>query len=228
VAKISIVIPVYNEVNNIAEVLRRIAALETDAEKEVVIVDDGSTDGTERILADVERTDLVKIHMSPANTGKGFAVRVGLGYTTGDVVLIQDADLEYEVSDIPRIVGPILRGEADVVYGSRFLGDIQRMAFPNRVANKILTWTVRILYRADITDEATAYKAFRRDLIAAIPLDSNGFEICPEMTAKVLRRGHTIHEVPISYSARGVSEGKKIGWKDGYRAMWALLRYRVG
>jgi glycosyltransferase involved in cell wall biosynthesis len=224
--KISIIIPVYNEVNVIPMVLDRVmkAALPAGCEKEIIIVDDGSTDGTSEILDRYH--GLVAIHHSVENFGKGAAIRIGIRKATGDIVLIQDGDLEYDPNDYLKVLQPIVDGQATVVYGSRFMGNLEGMKFANWLANKILTTTTNILYTSSITDEATAYKAFRIDVLRAMRLRCLRFEFCPEVTAKVRRLGHTIHEVPINYNARGILEGKKIRWQDGFHAMWTLVKYR--
>jgi glycosyltransferase involved in cell wall biosynthesis len=224
--KISIIIPVYNEVNVLPMVIDRVqkAALPAGCTKEIIIVDDGSTDGTSEIL---ERyRDVVMVHHSVENFGKGAALRIGIRMATGDIVLVQDGDLEYDPADYIKVLTPLVEGKATVVYGSRFLGRMQGMKFANWLANKLLTWTANILYGAGITDEATAYKAFRTEVLRSIRLRCIRFEFCPEVTAKVRRMGHTIHEVPITYNARGILEGKKIRWQDGFEAMWTLWRYR--
>ena len=224
--KISIIIPVYNEVNVLPMVLDRVmkAAIPVGCEKEIVIVDDGSTDGTSEVLDRYK--DLVIIHHSVENFGKGAAIRIGIRKATGDVVLIQDGDLEYDPNDYMQVLQPIVDGTATVVYGSRFRGNLQGMKFANWLANKLLTTAANLLYQARITDEATAYKAFRMDVLRAMRLRCLRFEFCPEVTAKVRRLGHTIHEVPIRYNARGILEGKKIRWQDGFQAMWTLVKYR--
>ena len=224
--KISIIIPVYNEVNVLPMVLDRVmkAALPAGCEKEIVIVDDGSTDGTTELLDRYK--NLVAIHHSVENFGKGAAIRIGIRKATGDIVLIQDGDLEYDPGDYLKVLQPLVDGKATVVYGSRFMGKLQGMKAANWLANKILTVTTNLLYGANLTDEATAYKAFRMDVLRSMRLRCLGFEFCPEVTAKVCRLGHTIHEVPISYNARGILEGKKIRWQDGFHAMWTLIKFR--
>ncbi len=224
--KVTILIPVYNEVNVLPMVLDRVmkAELPAGCTKEIVIVDDGSTDGTSELL---ERyRDLVVVHHSVENFGKGAAIRIGLRKASGDIVLIQDGDLEYDPRDYVAVLQPIVNGEAKVVYGSRFQGDLKGMKFANWVANKLLTWTANLLYGCRITDEATAYKAFHVDVLNGMRLRCMRFEFCPEVTAKVRRMGYGIHEVPIRYNARGILEGKKIRWQDGFHAMWTLLKYR--
>ncbi|MBI2842965.1 MAG: glycosyltransferase family 2 protein [Armatimonadetes bacterium] len=222
--KLSVIIPVYNEKANIAAVIDAVKAV--DLPKEIIVVDDGSTDGTSDILERYRDDETIRIHSSVLNFGKGTAIRVGLKYAAGDVVVIQDADLEYDPQQIPDLIVPIRRGEADVVYGSRFRGSIKGMRFANRLANRILVLAANILYRARITDEATCYKAFRTELIKSLPLKCTRFEFCPEVTARLRKRGVRIHEIPIRYTGRTVAEGKKVSWKDGFEAVWILLKYR--
>ncbi len=224
--KISIIIPVYNEVNVLPMVLDRVmkAALPVGCEKEIVIVDDGSTDGTSELLEKYK--ELVVVHHSVENFGKGAAIRIGIRKATGDVVLIQDGDLEYDPNDYIKVLQPLVDGTATVVYGSRFKGNLKGMKFANWLANKMLTLAANVLYGARITDEATAYKAFRADVLRGMRLKCLRFEFCPEVTAKARRMGHEIHEVPIQYNARGILEGKKIRWQDGFHAMWTLVKYR--
>ena len=226
--KVSIIIPVYNEFRTFAAVLERVqrARLPEGCSKEIVVVDDGSTDGTSQTLDEHARSGVVTAHYSIVNSGKGTALRVGIRLATGDIVLIQDGDLEYDPDDYERIVEPIVNGEADVVYGSRFLGDPSGMARKNRLANHILTAAANLLYDARITDEATAYKAFRSSVIRGIRLECRRFEFCPEVTAKLRRLGYRIREVPIRYNARGIAEGKKIRARDGFEALFTLMRYR--
>jgi dolichol-phosphate mannosyltransferase len=225
--RVSIVIPIYNELHHAAEMLKRVAAaqLPPGCEKEVIIVDDGSTDGTAELLDEVRGKHFDYVHHSVLNFGKGTAIRIGLRLATGDIVLIQDGDLEYDPNEYSLLIRPILDGKADVVYGSRFLGRIEGMAVPNLLANKILTFMANLLYGADITDEATAYKVFRRGVLDRIDLQCKRFEFCPEVTAKVRRLGYRIYEVPITYNGRTVEEGKKIRWADGLDAVYTLLRY---
>ena len=227
--KVSIIIPVYNEFRALDEVLDRVrrSPLLESCTKEIIVVDDGSTDGTAAKVRDYGRQGVIIAHQSVLNFGKGTAVRVGVALASGDILLIQDGDLEYDPNDYARLIEPIVKGEADVVYGSRFLGQRPKgMAFRNFVANRILTVAANLLYGARLTDEATAYKAFRAAVLKEMPLQCHGFEFCPEVTAKVRLLGYEIREVPISYNARGVAEGKKIRARHGFEALWTLIRYR--
>jgi glycosyltransferase involved in cell wall biosynthesis len=222
---LSIIIPIYNEAELLPTVLERVRAMEYSP-KELVLVDDFSTDGTRDILKEEEAKSGTTVLYHEINRGKGSAIRTGLKSVHGDIVIVQDADMEYDPDDIPRVLEPILTGEVPVSYGSRFMGDIRNMRIPNRVANWILAWTVSLLYGQKITDEATAYKAFRREVIDDIQLNCQRFEFCPEVTAKVLRKGHRIAEVPVSFVARTFEEGKKIGYRDFITAMRILLKHR--
>lgn len=221
---VSVVVPIYNEADLLERVLARVRAL--PIRMELILVDDCSTDGTPSILrkeADKPGTIVLR---HERNRGKGAAIRTGLTRATGEIVLVQDADLEYNPEELPPLIAPIARGEVNVVYGSRFKGSVKKMRLPNRVANWLLAAMVSLLYGQRVTDEATAYKVFRGDLIRSIPLDCERYEFCPEITAKVLLRGERILELPVTFEARTVEEGKKIGWKDFVQAVWTLLRYR--
>ncbi|MCD6385641.1 glycosyltransferase family 2 protein [Candidatus Sumerlaeota bacterium] len=224
--KLSIIIPIYNEEKLIKEVLRRVRQLPFD--KEIILVDDASIDGTHKILeqevAEHPGNTILLTHKH--NRGKGASIRTGLQHATGDIIIIQDADLEYNPEEIPAVIKPILEGKTNVAYGSRFLGEVKRMRLPNLIANKILALLVSVLYGQRITDEATAYKAFRREVIQQIELKCTGFEFCPEVTAKLLRKGEKIIEVPVTFTARTFWEGKKIGWRDFFIALYTLIKYR--
>ena len=223
--RLSVIIPCYNEVNTVAEIIRRVRAVKLA--HEIIVVDDGSTDGTREVLAQIEPGDDLKIIYHPHNMGKGAAVRTGFQNATGDVFLIQDADLEYDPREYPTLLRPIEEGIAKVVYGSRFLGGPRKaMFFWNMVANRTLTFITNLLYNAILSDMETCYKVFRAEVIRDIPLRSRRFDFEPEVTAKILKRGYRIYEVPISYNGREWYEGKKISWKDGVIAFWTLLRYR--
>lgn len=219
--KLSILIPVYNERATILEILKRVQAV--PYEKEIIAVDDGSTDGTRELLAQAQG---VTVLYHDHNRGKGAAIQTALAHATGDIIIIQDADLEYDPRDYKQLVEPIMEGRAKVVYGSRFLGPRMAMFFWHMVANKVLTLMTNILYDAILSDMETGYKAFRADVIKGMRLRSRRFDFEPEVTAKVLKRGIRIFEVPISYYGREYSEGKKIGVKDGFVAIWTLLKYR--
>jgi glycosyltransferase involved in cell wall biosynthesis len=223
--RVSILIPVYNEFPTLLPVLERVirAELPAGCEKEIIVVNDGSTDGTPALLEQFGDSRLMVVHHEGANRGKGTALRTGLAKATGDIVLVQDGDLEYDPNDYVLLLQPIVEGRADVVYGSR---NWAGMKWRNRLANRILTLAANLLYRAAITDEATAYKAFRTSVVRLVRLECVRFEFCPEVTAKLRRLGCRIHEVPISYNPRGIAEGKKIRAKDGFQALWTLVRYR--
>ena len=224
--KLSVIMPVYNEIETIREIVTRVDAV--GLADEIIIVDDGSTDGTRDILpAIAEDHPHVKLILHEKNSGKGSAVRTGIAAATMDLVLIQDADLEYDPEDYVALLKPILTGKADVVYGSRFLGGPRKAAmFWHMVANKTLTLMTNILYNSILTDMETCYKVFKRELIQSIPLRAKRFDFEPEITSKLLKRGVRIYEVPISYDSREYSEGKKIGLKDAFEAVWTLLKYR--
>ncbi|MDD9942374.1 MAG: glycosyltransferase family 2 protein [Myxococcales bacterium] len=230
--RLSILIPAYQEQATIAEVLRRVAAVPTEAhgfDKEIVVCDDGSTDDTLAIVDAVAReVPCITVVKHDRNRGKGASIRTCLRAATGDYCLVQDADLEYDVTDYPSILSALAQG-ADVVYGSRFLRRRipQGMQLPNWICNHILTTTSNLLFGTHITDEATCFKAFRTPLLRDLKLECDSFDFCPEVTAKVGARGIAIVEVPIGYHARTHAEGKKIHWVHGFQALWALLKYRA-
>jgi len=223
--KLSVIIPVYNEARTISEIIRRVMA--TGLADEILVVDDGSTDGSREILAKLTDIDRVKVIYHETNQGKGKAVRTGFQNASGDLFIIQDADLEYDPREFPILLRPIQEGIADVVYGSRFLGAGRRpVLFWNMVANKILTLVTNILYNNILTDMETGYKLFRREVVQNMTLHSRGFEFEPEFTAKILKSKVRIYEVPITFNPRDYSEGKKIKMKDAFIAMWTLFKYR--
>lgn len=222
---LSVVIPVYNEAENIGEILKRVQS--TNLAKEIVIVDDGSRDGTREALRNLNGQSNVRVILHERNQGKGSAVVTGLRAATGDVLLIQDADLEYDPRDYPILLQPILEGKADVVYGSRFLGAPHRVTmFWHLMANRLLTLMTNILYNTILTDMETGYKVFRREVIEHMKIRAKRFDFEPEFTAKVLKRNYRIFEVPITFNPRDYSQGKKIKLKDAFEAVWTLLKYR--
>ena len=223
--KISVVVPVYNEINTIREILRRVQAV--GVADEILVVDDGSADGTREILKAYKDDRCVKVIFHTRNQGKGAAVRTGIRNASGDLLLIQDADLEYDPRDYEMLLRPIREGLADVVYGSRFLGAARRpVMFWHMVANKILTLMTNVLYNNILTDMETGYKVFRREVVQDMKLRANRFDFEPEFTAKILKRRVRIFEVPITFNPRDYDEGKKIGMKDAFQAVWALIKYR--
>lgn len=246
--KISIVIPVYNEKENLPKLIQKIEAVELQPslKKEMIIVDDHSVDGTYELLRDdlAPKYPAIRLLRHERNRGKGAAIRTGLGAVSGEIVMIQDADLEYDPSDYPKLIAPILKGKSDVVYGSRFkhlrwwtfyakwfgkrfLGRNHEMSYLHHfIGIQILNGLANFLYGARITDEATCYKVFRTSVIRKIDLKCEGFEFCPEVTAKIRKKGYLIHEVPISYHPRTKAEGKKLSWTHGFKAIWTLVKYR--
>ncbi len=225
--RLSIVIPCYNERDTIEQIIQRVK--DTPFEKEIIIVDDCSTDGTRDILRNLPTDDAtpVRIFFQARNRGKGAALRTGFKYASNEIVIVQDADLEYDPADYPQLIAPIVRGNAQVVYGSRFLGTHRAFAFANYMGNKLLNLITNILYNTILTDMETGYKAFRREVIQGIDIMCERFNFEPEITAKLLKRGYRIYEVPISYYGRDIQEGKKLNiWRDGPQALWALVKYR--
>jgi glycosyltransferase involved in cell wall biosynthesis len=221
---LSVIVPVYNEASTITEVIERVVAAELPIEKEIIVVDDGSTDNTVDVLR-AGTSHVIHTHVSPTNSGKGSAVRIGLGLAKGDVIIIQDADLELDPNEYGRLLAPILAHRAKVVYGSRFL-EGNSIPFPRRVANKVLTAITNFLFNTKLTDMETAYKVLTREVVASMHLTSTGFEIEPELTAKISIGGFQITEVPVSYRPRTVNEGKKIRWHDGLKAILTLIKCR--
>lgn len=222
---LSVIIPVYNEVKNIEEIIKRVKARRLASE--IIIVDDGSQDGTRDILKKLDGKGKVRVILHEKNQGKGAAVATGMQAASGEILLIQDADLEYDPRDYPALLKPIQEGLADVVYGSRFLGAPRRVTmFWHQVANQLLTFMTNILYDSILTDMETGYKVFRRQVIEGMKIRSKRFNFEPEFTAKILKRKYRIFEVPITFNPRDYAEGKKIKLKDAFEAVWALLRYR--
>jgi glycosyltransferase involved in cell wall biosynthesis len=220
-----VIIPVYNERATVAEIIRRVRAVDVPLTLQVIVVDDGSTDGSDKVLGALEDST-VRVITHAKNQGKGAAMRTGIAAATGDLLLIQDADLEYDPDDWMRLLDPILKGKASVVYGSRFTGERKNMLPLHWFANRILSFTTNLLYSSTLSDMETGYKLFDAEVLKGMTIVSNGFEFEPEITAKVLRRGFRIYEVPISYAGREPSEGKKITWQDGFGALAALVRFR--
>jgi glycosyltransferase involved in cell wall biosynthesis len=239
--KLSVVIPVYNEIGTLREIIGRVTRVEID--KELVIVDDASTDGGRELLAALRDEGLerwlpnpaacrgkneVKVVLQPKNSGKGAALRAGFQAATGDIVVIQDADLEYDPQDLPRVIQPIVDGIADVTFGSRFIGSPRRaLYFWHTLMNRGLTLASNMLNDLNITDMETCYKAFRLEVVKALVIEEDRFGIEPELTAKVAKMRLRIYEVPVSYQGRTYAEGKKIGWKDGVRALYCIMKYGV-
>ncbi len=227
IRKLSVIVPVYNERNTVVEVLRRMRAVELpDAiDLEIIVVDDGSTDGTRDVLNQL-RDSTVRILLHEENRGKGAAVRTGIEVASGDYVLIQDADLEYDPEDWPKLIAPVIRGRAQVVYGSRFTGERRNMLFLHWIGNRMLSLVTNVLYNTTLSDMETCYKLVDRTLLLDLDLRCNRFDIEPEITAKLLKRRIRIYEVPISYMGREFDEGKKITWRDGFAALWTLAKFR--
>lgn len=223
--KLSVIIPVYNEVDTIEEIVERVR--QVSIEKEIIVVDDGSTDGTRSRLKNISDNKNVKVLLHDHNKGKGTALRTGFGASTGDVILIQDADLEYDPREYPILLSPIIEGKADVVYGSRFLGGPHRVLyFWHYVGNKWLTLLSNALSNLNLTDMEVCYKVFKREVLKDLTIRSNRFGFEPEFTMKIAKRRFRIYEVPISYSGRTYAQGKKIGWRDGVVALFAIMWFR--
>jgi glycosyltransferase involved in cell wall biosynthesis len=222
---LSVIVPVYNERATVAEIIRRIRAVNVPLTLQVIVVDDGSSDGSDKVLGALEDST-VRVITHPQNQGKGAAVRTGLAAATGDLVLIQDADLEYDPDDWSRLLDPILKGKARVVYGSRFTGERKNMLPLHWFANRTLSFATNLLFSSTLSDMETCYKLFDAKTLEGMTIVSDGFDFEPEITAKVMRRGYRIYEVPISYAGREPDEGKKITWRDGFTALAALIRFR--
>jgi len=222
--KLSVIMPVYNEKHTIKEIVRKV--MNVNMEKEIIIVDDCSIDSTRDTLRRIDNNN-IKVIYHDKNMGKGMAIRTGIKYVTGDIIIIQDADLEYEPEDYYELTRPIIEGKADVVYGSRELLKQNKWSYYRyAIGGRFLSWLTNLLYHSSITDEPTCYKVFRTDILKSINLDCKKFEFCPEVTAKVLRKGIRIYEVPIHYYPRSIEQGKKIGLRDGLQAIWILIKYR--
>jgi len=221
---LSVVMPAFNELNTIEEIVRRVLAVPLRIE--LIVVDDCSTDGTRNTLVELQRELGFTLLLQPRNLGKGAALRRGFEAVRGDVVVVQDADLEYSPEEFPQLIELICQGRADVVYGSRFLGRHRVFLFTHYAGNRILTLLTNVLYNTMLTDMETCYKVMRTDVLRSMTLRSDGFGIEPELTAKIFKRGYRVYEVPITYDGRGYDEGKKISWRDGVVALWVLLRYR--
>jgi glycosyltransferase involved in cell wall biosynthesis len=220
---LSVVMPVFNERTTVDEIIRRVLAVKMRLE--LIVVDDGSTDGTTPMLEDLQRAlGFTLLHQ--ANAGKGAALRRGFAAVTGDIVVIQDADLEYSPEEYPQLIDLICSGHADVVYGSRFLGRHRVFLFTHYLGNRIVTFATNVLYNTMLTDMETCYKVMRTDVLRSLNLRSNDFGIEPEITAKIFKRGYRVYEIPITYAGRGYDEGKKITWTAGLVALWVLLKYR--
>jgi glycosyltransferase involved in cell wall biosynthesis len=229
--KLSIIVPAYDEQATIRPILARVARARVahqglELEKEIIVVDDCSTDGTGAVLDELAAQGHIRLLRHPRNRGKGAAIRTGLQAATGDIIVIQDADLEYSPEDYPTLTKPILDGMADAVYGSRFLGTHRAFLFWHYVGNKLLTLLTNVLYNTILTDMETGAKAFRAEAIKGVRITCERFDFEPEITAKVLKRGYRLFEVPITYAGRNPSEGKKITWKDAFPAIWALIKFR--
>ncbi|MFZ5800780.1 MAG: glycosyltransferase family 2 protein [Candidatus Omnitrophota bacterium] len=222
---VSVIIPVFNETTTVQQIIDRI--LKLDFVRELVIVEDGSTDGTQELLKENPVDQRVKIFFHEKNSGKGVAINTGLKNATGEIIAIQDADLEYNPEELRRLIAPIVSGRAEVVYGSRFL-DIRPsgMYFFNRLGNLALTFLTNLFYGCRLTDMETGYKVFKRSAVEGVEIKSRDFSVEPELTAKILKRRFTIYELPISYAGRGYGKGKKIKWIHGFSALWAILKYR--
>ena len=226
---LSVVIPVFNERTTIVAIVDRVLAVPLDLEVEVVLVDDGSTDGTRDVLPSLAARPGIRVFYHEKNQGKGAALRTGFGEVRGDVVLVQDADLEYDPNDYPRLLEPILNGQADVVFGSRFIGGQSHrvLYFWHSIGNRALTLFSNMMTNVNLTDMEVCYKVFRREVLVGLVVEENRFGFEPEITAKVAKGGWRIFEVGVSYAGRTYADGKKIGWKDGASAVWCILKYNT-
>jgi dolichol-phosphate mannosyltransferase len=222
---LSVLIPIYNEKKTIEELIRRVR--QVDINKEIIIVDDGSKDGTRDLLRQYENDDDITVIYHTVNQGKGAAIRTAISHIKGDIVIIQDADLEYDPNDYPALIAPIASGREKVIYGSRFLNPDNRHSYWSYyVGGQLVTFIANVLYNQRLTDEPTCYKVFEANLLRSIDLECTQFEFCPEVTAKVAKQGIKIREIPIHYCPRSIDEGKKISWLDGLEAVWILIKYR--
>ena len=221
---LSVIVPVYNERRTIGLILEKVRAV--PVEKEIVIVDGASVDGTRGILREEEKKERTQVVYEETRSGRGNALKLGLARARGDIVIFQDADLELDPADYPMLLAPILRGDCDVVFGSRFLKSKPAMGFFQYLGNRVITEAVNLLYRARLTDVETCYQVFRRRALDGMKIDNNDFAFTVELAVKLLKRGHKIEEIPISYFPRGRAEGKKIYWGDGFASLWTLVKYR--
>lgn len=227
IRKLSVIMPAYNERATVLEAIERSLSVNLgEIEIELIVVDDGSTDGTRELLQSIEPRDNLKIIHHEKNMGKGAAIRTALPHVTGDVVVIEDADLELEPESYPRLLEPILSDEADVVFGSRFRGNLQGMTWFSKLGNRVVSLIASILFFKWVSDEATCYKMFRTEIIRSFNLKCTGFEFCPEVTAKTLKKKYRFVEVPVDYNGRDRASGKKVRLRDGWQAVWTLIKYR--